>query len=76
MTDLTTPADEPHQLLDVKAVADLLSCSVRHVYRLTDSGKMPARVRLGSLVRWNAVEIQKWVEQGCPSVRSMRRKPE
>ena len=44
MTDLTTPADEPHQLLDVKAVADLLSCSVRHVYRLTDSGKMPARV--------------------------------
>ncbi len=37
------------QLLDVAAVAEMLGCSARHVYRLSDAGKMPAPVKLGSL---------------------------
>ena len=37
-------------LLDVKAVAVLLGCSSRHVYRLCDAGKMPAPVRLARTI--------------------------
>ena len=28
-------------LLDVQAVAEMLGCSPRHVYRLSDAGRMP-----------------------------------
>ena len=59
------------KLLDVAAVADLLGCSQRHVYRLSDAGKMPAPVRLGSLVRWSASSIREWVDAGCPAVRKV-----
>jgi excisionase family DNA binding protein len=53
-------------LLDVSAVARLLGCSVRHVYRLADSGRMPAPVRLGWLVRWPRQAIERWIDAGCP----------
>jgi predicted DNA-binding transcriptional regulator AlpA len=54
------------ELLDVKAVAALLDCSVRHAYRLTDAGCMPRPVRLGALVRWRKAEILAWIDDGCP----------
>ena len=57
------------QLFDVAAVAEMLGCSQRHVYRLSDAGRMPAPVRLGSLVRWSAAAMREWIDQGCPSVR-------
>jgi excisionase family DNA binding protein len=52
-------------LLDVEQVAELLNCSVRHVYRLVDSGKMPRPVRLGTLCRWPHEAIEKWIAAGC-----------
>lgn len=71
---MTTPIlpDDPAALpalLDVQAVAQLLGCSPRHVYRLADAGKMPPPVRLGALVRWPRAAIESWVESGCPVVR-------
>jgi excisionase family DNA binding protein len=54
------------KLLDVQAVAKMLGCSARHVYRLSDSGKMPGPVRLGSLVRWSKASIEEWIAAGCP----------
>lgn len=56
-------------LLDVRAMARLLDCSIRHVYRLTDSGRMPRPVKLGSLVRWDRAVIGAWIAQGCPTCR-------
>lgn len=67
-----TPADASAKLLDVQAVADLLDCSARHVYRLSDAGRMPAPVKLGSLVRWSAAAIQEWIAAGCPAVRNVK----
>ena len=58
------------ELLDVKSVAAICGCSTRHIYRLSDSGKMPSPVRLGSLVRWRKQSISEWFAQGCPRVRS------
>jgi len=69
MTTVLTPADASAKLLDVQAVADLLGCSSRHVYRLSDAGRMPAPVKLGALVRWSKSAIEEWVAAGCPSCR-------
>ena len=65
--------DESVALMDVKAVAKLLDCSRGHVYRLSDSGKMPRPLKLGQLVRWRRVAIENWIEAGCPSCRTARR---
>ncbi len=59
-------ADRDAALLDVQAVADLLCCSTRHVYRLADAGRMPRPVRLGALVRWSRDQILAWIADGCP----------
>ena len=61
--------EPPAKLIDVKAVAELLGCSLRHVYRLSDAGRMPGPVKLGALVRWSAVAIRDWIEHGCPTCR-------
>ena len=65
-----SPDDRPEvALLDVQAVARMLACSPRHVYRLCDRGSMPSPVRLGALVRWHRHVIEKWLAEGCPSCR-------
>ena len=61
----------PAKLLDVQGVAQLLNCSTRHVYRLSDAGKMPRPVKLGSLVRWNRTSIDDWIASGCPAIRTV-----
>jgi excisionase family DNA binding protein len=57
------------KLGDVNVVAQKLSCSPRHTYRLADSGKMPLPRRLGALVRWDLDEIDAWIAAGCPACR-------
>ena len=61
-------------LLDVRQVAALLGCSARHVYRLSDAGKMPRPVKLGVLVRWNRQSVEDWIAEGCQPVRTVTRK--
>lgn len=56
------------QLLDVEIVAAMLGCSPRHVYRLSDAGRMPGPVKLGSLVRWSRAAVEQWIEAGCPRI--------
>jgi excisionase family DNA binding protein len=68
---LTSSARTPSaQLLDVRAVAAILNCSARTVYRLADGGLMPRPRKLGSLVRWSKSEIEAWIAAGCPQVRT------
>ncbi|MBI2433923.1 MAG: helix-turn-helix domain-containing protein [Candidatus Hydrogenedentes bacterium] len=56
-------------LIDVEAVARMLSCSKRHIYRLRDAGRMPQPVHLGGCRRFRRAEIEAWIEAGCPPVR-------
>ena len=65
---MTISTDEPAALLDVRAVAAMLGCSQRHVYRLADAGRLPSPVKLGALVRWRLTELHDWLEAGCPSI--------
>jgi len=60
-----TSGAEP-ALVDVKEVAGLLNCSPRTVYRLADAGRMPAPVRLRTLVRWSREALMRWIAEGCP----------
>ena len=70
MTTALVSAPTPAaQLLDVQAVAEMLGCSTRTVYRLSDAGRMPAPVKLGTLVRWNRSAVDEWIAAGCPSCR-------
>ena len=55
-----------------QAVAKMLGCSPRHVYRLSDSGQMPRPLRLGSLVRWSEKSIETWIFDGCRPVRQLK----
>ena len=62
MAAVATPAP----LLDVQAVAELLGCSERHVYRLVEAGRIPAPAKLGALNRWPRNIIEAWIADGCP----------
>jgi excisionase family DNA binding protein len=76
MTDTptaTAPGPSDVQLLDVRAVAALLDCSPRHVYRMADAGHMPPPVRLGALVRWRRQAIEHWLTGGCKPCRTAGR---
>jgi len=74
MTDARPSSEnETTKLIDVQAVADLLGCSTRHVYRLSDAGRMPAPVRIGALVRWSRASLDEWIACGCPSLRATRK---
>jgi len=61
-------------LIDVKAVAAMLSCSIRSVYRLADAGRMPPPRKLGALVRWNRAAVEEWINAGCPTYRAVAAK--
>jgi excisionase family DNA binding protein len=70
---VTAPEPSAAQLLDVRAVAALLGCSPRHVYRLADAAHMPPPRRLGALVRWSRQELMDWIASGCKSCRTAGR---
>jgi len=53
-------------LIGAESVARRLGISQRGVWRLRDSGRLPAPVTLGRLVRWRARELSEWVSAGCP----------
>lgn len=76
MNETIATVDRPQgALLSVDQLAALLNCSPRHCYRLTDAGKIPRPVKLGSLVRWRADEITAWLADGCPPVRPKGGRP-
>ena len=66
-----TTAAMPHTVEQAcYTAADLtrvLSISLRHVWRLSDAGKLPASIRLGKLVRWPKLLIDEWLAAGCPA---------
>ncbi len=58
-------ASEQPALLDANAVAQMLHCSHRTVYRLADSGRIPPPVKLGTLSRWPRQALEQWIADGC-----------
>jgi excisionase family DNA binding protein len=65
----TNQAADSAELLNVKQVAQLMSCGERTVHRMSDLGKMPAPVKIGGLVRWPRRVLVEWINAGCPVIR-------
>jgi predicted DNA-binding transcriptional regulator AlpA len=47
--------------------------SWRTVYRYADAGLMPWGVKIGTLRRWDLDEIERWINDGCRPVRSVKK---
>ena len=56
-----------NELLTVREVASALKVSVRQVWKLHSSGRLPAPVRLSRSVRWRQDELASWINAGCPA---------
>ncbi len=54
-----------NQMLDAKAIADLLGIGVRTLWRWISSNQFPAPdLRKGRVIRWRLSTVQSWIEQG------------
>jgi excisionase family DNA binding protein len=61
--------ESSHRLINAKEVAHMLGCSWRTVLRLADSGVIPWGLKLGSLRRWDAQQIQDFIASGGKPLR-------
>jgi excisionase family DNA binding protein len=58
---------DPQSLcIDAREMARLLDVSMRQVYRLNDSGQLPAPLALGGCKRWLRSEVEAWLAAGAP----------
>lgn len=56
-------------LIGADELAALLRISTRSLWRLLSAGRLPKPIRLGRSVRWRRVEVEIWINCGCPAVR-------
>lgn len=65
-------ATPPAMLLSARDLALMLRVSTATVWRLRAAGKLPRPLdALGKqLLRWNAGEIQRWIDAGMPDLRT------
>ncbi len=59
-------AFESMQLLNAKALGQLLSLSKQQIFRLNSCAKIPRPLRIGGAIRWSAEEINSWLSAGAP----------
>lgn len=65
-SDLERPSDEAVLLYSARQLAVALGVSLRTVWRLAASGRLPRPIRIGSGKRWRREEIVTWIASGCP----------
>lgn len=64
-----TPAEtHVQEWLDSADLSKRFKCSIRHVLRMADMGRLPWGKKLGSLRRWSRREIEDWEAGGCQPV--------
>lgn len=51
---------------NAKQVAEYLGYSLRKVRHDDVNGRIPAPVQFGRLKRWDAQELARWSDSGCP----------
>jgi predicted DNA-binding transcriptional regulator AlpA len=59
-------ASEVSLMMSARAIAAMLGVSIRQVWRLNATGKLPRPIRLGGSVKWKKTEIMKWFDNDCP----------
>ena len=66
MADSEKKEQNKTTLITARALAELLSTSVRTVWRLRSAGKLPRPLTIGGGVRWIESEISAWIRAGAP----------
>lgn len=69
MNKPTKDSDKIRELLSAAEAADMAGAAKRTWWRYVSSGRAPAPVRLGGLVRWRRSELVEWIAAGCPRCR-------
>lgn len=64
------------QLLTAKALAKILSTSVRSIWRYRSSGRLPETVKIAGAIRWRQSDIENWINLGCCSQKEFLAKQE
>ena len=62
---------ETNELLTVKDLARKLALSPRTIWRLRDTGGLPAPVKIGAAVRWRASDIDQFIADDCRAIRGV-----
>lgn len=52
--------------VSAKELANMLNVSLRQIWRLNATGKLPRPLRLGGSVRWSRKELEAFIEAGAP----------
>ena len=68
------PMPPGRMLIDVRTVAAKYGADERSIFRWADAGKIPFGVKLGSLRRWDVLEIDAHIAGGCKPVRTVKPK--
>lgn len=71
MNGMATKADG--RLVSVKVVAERLDVSTRWIWAALASGRMIRPKRLGRAVRFDLVELDRWIDAGCPGLEAWER---
>ena len=53
-------------LISAEELANLLSVSKRHVWRLLSRGDLIEPIKIGSTTRWPLDAVREWITTGCP----------
>ena len=73
MAEVKRKCDRNHEsrlAISARELAQMLGVSLRQIWRLNASGKLPRPLRIGGSVRWSRQEIVEWFEAGCPDRRT------
>jgi excisionase family DNA binding protein len=54
-------------LIDAADVATLTGLALRTIRRLDAAGRIPDKVRIGRMVKFQAEEVRRWIAAGCPT---------
>ncbi len=53
--------------VSARELSAMLGVSLRQIWRLNSTGKLPKPVRLGGSVKWRRDEILAWLGLNCPA---------
>ncbi len=67
MSTTTHPVESSRLALSAAEVAKLLDISLRHLWKLNSTGRLPKPIHFGRAVRWRTDEIREWLAAGAPS---------
>lgn len=63
VAELEGELDLDAQLFTRDGLAALMGCSIRQLYRLEKRGDIPASFLIGSLRRWRATTVRRWMAE-------------